>query len=72
LSAVSEDDKLLLILSKASIASEWVEDEVTKAYAEERSRKEVVLFPIRIDNAVVSTDEPWAVKLREPIGYLGD
>jgi serine/threonine protein kinase len=58
-------DKLLLVLSKASIASEWVEDEVNKAYAEERSRKEVVLFPIRIDNTVISTDEPWAVKLRE-------
>jgi hypothetical protein len=38
---------------------------VTKAYAEERSRKEIVLFPIRIDNAVVSTDEPWAAKLRD-------
>jgi hypothetical protein len=33
--------------------------------AEERSRKEVVLFPIRIDNTVISTGEPWAVKLRD-------
>jgi uncharacterized protein YjbI with pentapeptide repeats len=63
--AIRLRDKLLLILSKASIASEWVEDEVNKAYAEERSRKEVVLFPVRIDNAVMSTDEPWAVKLRD-------
>jgi hypothetical protein len=63
--AIRLRDKLLLILSKASIGSEWVEDEVNKAYAEERSRKQVVLFPIRIDNAVMSTDEPWAVKLRE-------
>jgi uncharacterized protein YjbI with pentapeptide repeats len=63
--AIRLRDKLLLILSKASIASEWVEDEVSKAYAEERSRKEVVLFPIRIDNAVMSTAEPWAVKLRD-------
>ena len=38
---------------------------MNKAYAEERSRKEVVLFPIRIDNAVISTDEPWAMKLRD-------
>jgi uncharacterized protein YjbI with pentapeptide repeats len=58
-------DKLLLILSKASIASEWVEDEVNKAYAEERSRKETVLFPIRIDNAATTTAEPWAAKLRD-------
>jgi hypothetical protein len=63
--AIRFRDKLLLILSKASIASEWVEDEVNKAYAEERSRREIVLFPIRIDNAVISTDEPWAVKLRD-------
>jgi hypothetical protein len=63
--AIRFTDKLLLILSKASIASEWVEDEVNKAYAEERSRKEVVLFPIRIDNAVISTGEPWTVKLRD-------
>jgi uncharacterized protein YjbI with pentapeptide repeats len=63
--AIRVRDKLLLILSEASIASEWVEDEVNKAYAEERSRKETVLFPIRIDNAVMSTGEPWAVKLRD-------
>jgi hypothetical protein len=52
--AIRLRDKLLLILSKASIASDWVEDEVTKAHAEERRRKEVVLFPIRIDDAVMS------------------
>jgi uncharacterized protein YjbI with pentapeptide repeats len=63
--AIRLRDKLLLILSEASIASEWVEDEVSKAFAEERSRKETVLFPIRIDNAVISTAEPWAVKLRD-------
>jgi hypothetical protein len=63
--AIRLRDKLLLILSKASITSEWVEDEVNKAYAEERSRKEIVLFPIRIDNTVISTTEPWAVKLRD-------
>jgi hypothetical protein len=63
--AIRLRDKLLVILSRASIASDWVEDEVSKAYAEERSRKEVVLFPIRIDNLVMSTAEPWAVKLRD-------
>jgi hypothetical protein len=63
--AIRLRDKLLLILSKSSIESEWVEDEVNKAYAEERSRKKIVLFPVRIDNAVMSTAEPWAVKLRD-------
>jgi uncharacterized protein YjbI with pentapeptide repeats len=63
--AIRLRDKLLVILSGASIASDWVEDEVNKAYAEERARKEVVLFPVRIDNAVMSTAEPWARKLRD-------
>jgi uncharacterized protein YjbI with pentapeptide repeats len=63
--AIRLRDKLLVILSKASIDSDWVEDEVNKAYAEERSRKQVVLFPVRIDNVVTSTNEPWAVKLRD-------
>jgi hypothetical protein len=63
--AIRLRDRLLVVLSEASIASEWVEDEVNKAYAEERSRKEIVLFPIRIDDAVMSTGEPWAAKLRD-------
>jgi uncharacterized protein YjbI with pentapeptide repeats len=58
-------DKLLVILSEASIASDWVEDEVNKAYAEERDRNETVLFPIRIDDTVMTTPEPWARKLRD-------
>jgi hypothetical protein len=39
-----------LILSKSSIESEWVEDEVNKAFAEERERGGTILFPIRIDD----------------------
>jgi hypothetical protein len=63
--AIRLRDKLLVVLSRAALDSDWVEDEVTKAYAEERTRKEVVLFPIRIDNTVMSTAEPWAIKLRD-------
>jgi hypothetical protein len=37
--AIQLRDKLLLVLSEASIASDWVEDEVNKAYAEERERR---------------------------------
>jgi TIR domain/Pentapeptide repeats (8 copies) len=58
-------DKLLLILSENSIASDWVEDEVNKAFAEERDRKQLVLFPVRIDDTVMTTSEPWARKLRD-------
>jgi hypothetical protein len=63
--AIKLRDKLLLILSKNSIDSDWVEDEVQKAFAEERERKQLVLFPVRIDDAVMETPEPWARKLRD-------
>jgi hypothetical protein len=63
--AIRLRDKLLVLLSEASIASDWVEDEVNKAYAEERERKETMLFPIRLDDAVMTTPEPWARKLRD-------
>jgi uncharacterized protein YjbI with pentapeptide repeats len=69
--AIRLRDKLLLILSEDAIASDWVEDEVTKAYAEERRRGQTVLFPIRLDDAVLSTEEAWAVKLRDG-RHIGD
>ncbi|MFZ1427892.1 MAG: toll/interleukin-1 receptor domain-containing protein [Geminicoccaceae bacterium] len=63
--AIRLRDKVLLVLSEGAIASDWVEDEVTKAFAEERQRKLTVLVPIRIDSAVLATDEAWAVKLHD-------
>jgi hypothetical protein len=69
--AIRLRDKLLIILSEVSIASDWVEDEVNKAFAEERERKTSVLFPVRIDDAVLTTPEPWARKLRDQ-RHIGD
>jgi hypothetical protein len=63
-SAVRLREKLLLILSEHSIRSDWVETEVTTAFDEERKRKQLVLFPIRLDNTVMDTKEAWAAKLR--------
>ena len=63
--AIRTRDKVLLILSEGAISSDWVEDEVTTAFAEERRRGELVLFPVRLDAAVMDTDEPWAGKLRD-------
>ena len=57
-------DKLLLVLSEPSINSEWVEDEVEAAFGQERQRHKTVLFPIRLDSAVMDTDKAWAAKLR--------
>jgi uncharacterized protein YjbI with pentapeptide repeats len=63
--AIRLREKVLLILSKNAIASDWVEDEVGKALAEERERKQTMLFPIRLDDMVFQTGEPWARKLRD-------
>jgi hypothetical protein len=65
-------DKVLLILSEHSIASDWVEEEVTKALEEEHKRepKQTVLFPIRLDDAVMETKEAWASMLRAR--HIGD
>lgn len=68
--AIRLRDKVLLILSENSIKSDWVEDEVTKAFEEERKRGQTVLFPIRLDDAVMDTDEAWAAKLRNR--HVGD
>src|SRR4051794_12105710 len=62
--AIRLRDKVLLNLSEHSVASDWVEEEVTRALDEERSRKTTVLFPIRVDEAVLNTDEAWARGLR--------
>jgi hypothetical protein len=62
--AIRLRDKVLLILSEGAIASEWVEGEVTRALDEERTRKQVVLFPVRLDDAVIKTSEGWARLLR--------
>jgi TIR domain-containing protein/pentapeptide repeat protein len=62
--AIRVRDKVLLILSEAAVASDWVEGEVTRALDEERKRKQVVLFPVRIDDAVMQTSEAWATLLQ--------
>jgi hypothetical protein len=58
--AIRLRDKVLLILSEGAIASDWVEGEVTRALDEERTRKQVVLFPVRLDDAVMHTSQAWA------------
>ena len=57
-------DRLMVVLSEHSIGSDWVETEVQAALEKERQRKQTVLFPIRLDNAVWDTERAWAAKLR--------
>jgi hypothetical protein len=46
--AIRLHDKLLLILSEASMASEWVKTEIAKARKREVREQRRVLFPIRL------------------------
>jgi uncharacterized protein YjbI with pentapeptide repeats len=69
--SIRSHDKLLLVLSENSLNSNWVEDEVESAYEQEQSRGTMVLFPIRLDDAVMETDKAWAAKLRRS-RHIGD
>jgi uncharacterized protein YjbI with pentapeptide repeats len=68
--AIRLRDKVLLILSRDALTSDWVEDEVTKGFEEERRRGSTVLFPIRVDDTILESNEPWAAKLRAR--HIGD
>jgi uncharacterized protein YjbI with pentapeptide repeats len=68
--AIRLRDKVLLIISEYSIRSGWVKDEVTAGLEEERKRGQIVLFPVRLDEAVMNTNEAWASKLRARL--IGD
>ena len=64
-------DKLLLILSKHSVESDWVEQEVETALARERQEKRTVLFPIRLDDAVMEIEVGWPALIRNT-RHIGD
>jgi len=74
--AIRLRDKLVLILSETSIARDWVEHEVRQALDDEKQRGAIVLFPIRIDEAVMQAEFGWARRIREahtPTGrHIGD
>jgi len=62
--AIYLQDKLLLLLSKDSVTSDWVENEVEAALEKEKQQKREVLFPIRLDDVVMQTAQAWAATLR--------
>jgi uncharacterized protein YjbI with pentapeptide repeats len=57
-------DKLLLVLSKNSVQSQWVEKEVETAMEKERKQERTVLFPIRLDDAVMNIESGWPADIR--------
>jgi len=70
--AIRKNDKLLLILSEHAVKSDWVEREVELAFEQEHQPPEtLILFPIRLDDAVMQTNTAWAGDTRR-IRFIGD
>lgn len=62
--AIDDFDKLLIILSKNSINSYWVEDEIEAAIDYEIKKGKVVLMPIMIEEDVLQSEKPWFKKIK--------
>ena len=74
--AIRKRDRLLLVLSENSVRSPWVQREVERALDEELRRKQDgrtdwrVLFPIRLDDSILSLDAGWASDVQRR--HIGD
>jgi hypothetical protein len=64
-------DKVIIVLSEASVQSRWVEREVNAAREREDRENRTVLFPIRIDDTVLNAPQPWAADIRRT-RHIGD
>ncbi|HXA16910.1 MAG TPA: toll/interleukin-1 receptor domain-containing protein [Thermoanaerobaculia bacterium] len=64
-------DKLVIILSANSVASDWVETEVESALERERKEGKEVLFPIAIDDEGFTSQQSWAADIRRK-RHIGD
>ena len=70
-SAIRLHDRLLLVLSEESVRSPWVRREVEQALDREDRDARVVLCPVRIDNTILKSNEPWADDVRRS-RHIGD
>lgn len=64
-------DKLVLVLSANSVASDWVETEVESALEREQKEGKAVLFPIAIDDEGFTSQQSWAADIRRR-RHIGD
>jgi hypothetical protein len=69
--AIRLHDKLLLILSKYSVESDCVREEVESRVEREHREKRNLLFPVSLDDAVMETDAAWAASIRRQ-RHIGD
>jgi hypothetical protein len=69
--AIRIHEKLLVILSEHSVRSDWVREEVESCLEREHQERRPVLFPVRLDEAVMNTEEAWASSIRRQ-RHIGD
>ena len=62
--AIRRHDRLLLVLSAASVRSRWVEKEVETAFEDEQHSGRDKLLPIRLDGAVWDARCGWVADVR--------
>jgi uncharacterized protein YjbI with pentapeptide repeats len=59
-SQIKSHDRLIVVLSKSSLQSQWVQFEVETALEMERKKKSVIIVPICIDDQVFRSKVSWA------------
>jgi len=62
--AIPSQEKVLLLLSRYSVASGWVRHEVELMLAQESQEQREILIPICLDDAIFRCKEHWATSLR--------
>lgn len=62
--ALLTHDKLIIVLSEASVDSAWLSLEVETAFEEEDRHNQKVFYPIMLDNSLDDVNEPWADEIR--------
>ena len=63
--AIRLNDRVLIVLSESSVESSWVQKEVETVFEKEMANQQkTLLFPIRLDAAVMRTSRAWAADIR--------
>jgi TIR domain len=63
--AIENTDKLLIVLSKHSLASPWVAFEAEHALAKERTSTSRLLFPLLLDQSAVGSELGWVREVQD-------
>ena len=58
-------DKLLLIVSKNSLSSDWIEEEVKATMTAEQAEEDEILLPIAIDDSGADFESDWFGELKK-------